>query len=140
MYDRQRDRRIHINHNLGVSRGILGVSLLKEGTMYSNKLKADRLHPRDYPHMPTEYRHTDKHLRLVMTLNAHCCTRQRRAPKTNGWMDGRMLPSTLFSRFAVDNDLKCINADNGFPRKSAYPLHYNHVKGAFPIGCWYRLS
>ncbi len=24
-------------------------------------------------------------------------------------------------------------ADNGFPRKSAYPLHYHHIKGTFPI-------
>ncbi len=34
------------------------------------KLKTDRPHPCDYPHMPTNYRHTDKHLRLVMTLIA----------------------------------------------------------------------
>ncbi len=40
------------------------------------KLKADRPHPRNYPHMQTNYRHTDKHPRLVMTLNALCCTRQ----------------------------------------------------------------
>ncbi len=30
------------------------------------QLKADRPHPRDYPHTPTDFRHTDKHLRLVM--------------------------------------------------------------------------
>ncbi len=29
--------------------------------------------------------------------------------------------------------------DNGFPRKSAYPLHYNHIKGTSPIDCWYGL-
>ena len=43
-------------------------------------LKADRLHPRDYPHRPTDYRHTDKHLRLEMTLIALYCTQQSRAP------------------------------------------------------------
>ncbi len=32
------------------------------------KLKADRPHPRNYPHTPTDHRHTDKHFRLVMTL------------------------------------------------------------------------
>ncbi len=30
--------------------------------------------------MPTDYRHTDKHLRLVITLTVLCCTRQSRAP------------------------------------------------------------
>ncbi len=30
-------------------------------------LKADRPHT-DYPHTPTDYRHTDKYLKLVMTL------------------------------------------------------------------------
>ncbi len=35
---------------------------------HTTKLKDDRPHPRDYPNMPTNYRHTDKHLRLVMTL------------------------------------------------------------------------
>ncbi len=34
------------------------------------KLKADRPHPRDYPQMPTDYRHTDNHLRLVMVVVA----------------------------------------------------------------------
>ena len=41
-----------------------------EGKLVSNKkypeLKADRPHPRNYPHTPTDYRHTDNHLRLVM--------------------------------------------------------------------------
>ncbi len=35
---------------------------------------------RHYPHMPTDYRHTDKQLRLVMTLFALYCTRHSRAP------------------------------------------------------------
>ncbi len=43
-------------------------------------LKADRPHPRNYPLTPTDYRHTDKHLRLVMALIAPNCTRQSRAP------------------------------------------------------------
>ena len=32
------------------------------------KLKAARLHPRNYPHTPTDYRHTDNPLRLVMEV------------------------------------------------------------------------
>ena len=44
-----------------------------------NKLKADRPHPHNYPHTPTDYKHTDKHLRLIITLVALCCTRQSRA-------------------------------------------------------------
>ena len=32
------------------------------------KLKADLPHPHDYPHMLTDYRYTDKHLRLVRLL------------------------------------------------------------------------
>ncbi len=31
------------------------------------KLKAGRPHLCNYPHTPTDYRHTDKHIRLVMT-------------------------------------------------------------------------
>ena len=31
-------------------------------------LKVDRPYPCNYPHMPTDYRHTDKYFRLVMTL------------------------------------------------------------------------
>ncbi len=52
--------------------------------------KADRPHLRYYLYTPPDYRHTDKHLRLVMTPNALCCTRQ-----TTGQMDGRTLPSAL---------------------------------------------
>ncbi len=43
-------------------------------------IKADRRHLCDYLHTPTDDRHTDKHLRLVVTLIALCCTRQSRAP------------------------------------------------------------
>ncbi len=73
-----------------------------------NKLKADRPHPHDHLHMPTDYRHIDKHLRLVMTPIGVCCTRQSRAPsidresaneRTDGWTDGRFqfynLPASL---------------------------------------------
>ena len=50
------------------------------GSNIRSKLKADRQHPHDYPHMPTNYKHADKHLRLVMILIALCCTQQSRAP------------------------------------------------------------
>ncbi len=50
----------------------------------------------------TDYRHTDKHLRLVMSLVALCWTRQSRAPiinrtdrHPNGQTDRRTLPSSL---------------------------------------------
>ncbi len=43
------------------------------------QLKADWPHWRDYPHASTNYRHTDNHPRLVMTLIALWCTRQIRA-------------------------------------------------------------
>ncbi len=88
---------------------IVGVTVSK--TM--KKLKADRPHPRNYPWTPTDFRHTDNHLRLVMVFVARCCTRQSRAPKpfkqessdkqTHGRTDGRTLPSTLSPCFAVDN-------------------------------------
>ncbi len=42
-------------------------------------LEADRLHPCNYLHTPTDYRHTEKHLRLVMRVVTLCCTRQSRA-------------------------------------------------------------
>ena len=36
------------------------------------QLKADQPFPHDYVHAPTDYRHTDKHLRLVMGITALC--------------------------------------------------------------------
>ncbi len=39
------------------------------------ELKADQPHLRNYLHMPTDYTHTDKHFRLVMTLDALCTDR-----------------------------------------------------------------
>ena len=55
-------------------------------------LKADRPHPRDYQHMPTDYRHTDKHIRLVMTLTDLCCqtsTHKRTDRQVDRRTDGR---------------------------------------------------
>ncbi len=46
----------------------------------STSIKANRLHPHHYPYMPPDYRHTDQHLKLVMTLIALWCTQQSRAP------------------------------------------------------------
>ena len=56
----------------------------------ANKLKADRPHLRCYMYMLSDYRHTDKHLRLV---RAHWLT------------DGQMLPSLLSPCFAKDTRL-----------------------------------
>ena len=42
-----------------------GTNPVPRHSSWTCKLKADRLHPRDYPHTPNNYRHTDKHLRLV---------------------------------------------------------------------------
>ncbi len=53
-------------------------------------------HSSDMPWiMPPDYRHTDRHLRLVMTPNAH------------GWTHGRTLASALhyLPRLAADNNL-----------------------------------
>ncbi len=44
-----------------------------------------------------DYRHTDKHLRLVMTGEGTQIDRQK---KMDRQMDGRMLPSALFPNFA----------------------------------------
>ncbi len=47
-------------------------------------IKADRLHPRNYLHTPTNYRHTDNYLRLVMVVVAPCCPRLFLAPNIDG--------------------------------------------------------
>ncbi len=52
------------------------VNAVKYGHKWLQQLKANRPYPRNYPHTPTDYRHTDKHLRLVMGVLALCCTRQ----------------------------------------------------------------
>ena len=53
------------------------------------KLNADGPHPRDNPHTPTDYRHTDKHLGLVMTLIALSSDK-----RTDGRTDGHYLPAS----------------------------------------------
>ena len=61
---------------------------------------------RNYPHMPTDYRHTDKHLK---TGNDSYCsllqTHKRTDRRTDGQADGQTLPSLLSSSFAVDKYL-----------------------------------
>ena len=52
-----------------------------------SKLKADRPHPHNYLHTPTDYRYTDKNLRLVMVPAMR--------EDTDGRTDGQTLPSTL---------------------------------------------
>ena len=48
-------------------------------------VKADRPHPRDYPHTSTDYRHTDNHLRLVFPIPRGVTphVNRRGAKKTN---------------------------------------------------------
>ena len=69
-------------------------------------LKADRPHSRDYPQTPTDYRHTDNHLRLVMVV------KRFRHESADGQTDtdGRMLPSALSPCFAVDNKSNTISS------------------------------
>ena len=49
------------------------------------QLKADRPHPHDYLHIstPSHYRHTDKHLRLVMKVVGQRFNRE----SANKWID-----------------------------------------------------
>ena len=65
------------------------------------KIKADRLHLRDYPHTPIDYRHTDKHLKLVMALIALCCesANKRMDKRTDRQYQVHYLP-----RFVVNNN------------------------------------
>ncbi len=56
-----------------------------------NRLKADRPHPRNYPHTPTNDRHTYQHLRLAV--------REETDGRTDGCYQVHYLP-----RFAVDNN------------------------------------
>ncbi len=57
------------------------------------ELKADWPDPRDYPHTPTDYKHADVHLGLVVMLLcsklaviALCCIRQSQAPNIDHFM------------------------------------------------------
>ena len=73
-------------------------------------LKADRPHPRNYPHTPTDYRHTDKHLRLVMApiaLNFSFHDRWTDG-RTDRQTDGRYQVHYLRTTrcFAVDKNVK----------------------------------
>ncbi len=67
---------------------------IEDSSVYSHCkiIKSRSPHPRDYPHRPTDYRHRDKHLRLVIQT------------------DGQTLPSTLSHRFAVDKNLFRVSA------------------------------
>ena len=63
-----------------------------------SKLKADRPHPRDFPHTPSDYRHTDKHLRLIMTLiqtGKLGQTDRQRHKRTDGRYQVHYLPASL---------------------------------------------
>ncbi len=79
------------------------------------KLKADRPHPRDYPHTPPDYGHTDKTVGLVRTTlyfkfegNCLCCTRQSRAPNIDRYAPDIWhwpWPWPLTLTFDLDSDL-----------------------------------
>ena len=60
---------------LGNTRALMHVCYIGGSTQQSEiskKLKADQPHPRNYPRTPTDYRHIDKHLRLLMTTINYC--------------------------------------------------------------------
>ncbi len=40
---------------------LIKIALIVKGQSAYKILKADRPHPHNYPHTPTDYRHTDKH-------------------------------------------------------------------------------
>ncbi len=76
-------------------------SVALQRALFREKLKADRPHPHNYPPTPTDYRHTDKHLRLVMPLIALYCTRQSRVStdrRTDGRTDATKYIISLASR------------------------------------------
>ena len=56
------------------------VAILSRSIHIMPGLKADWQHPRNYPPTPTDYRHTDNHLRMEMVVVALCCTWHSRAP------------------------------------------------------------
>ncbi len=101
-----------VEYNLGFSKIMTTFCHNCMKANYSTKLKADRPHPRNYPHTPTDYRHTNKHLRLVMTPIALNC------PQTDGWTDGQTDGRTLRD---VDGCL--------------YICHYNAVLKPVGKGC-----
>ncbi len=70
------------------------------------KLKADRLRPCNYLHMPIDYRHTDKNLSSAVRAE----TDGRTDWLTDGRTDGRYQVHYLL-RFAVDNDVMTSHRD-----------------------------
>ena len=52
---------------------LLSFSLSVQPFKQSKSIKADRLHPGNYPHKPTNYRHTYFHVRLVMMVVPPYC-------------------------------------------------------------------
>ena len=63
---------------------LLHIFITETGGMI--KLKANRLHPCNYLHTPTDFRHTDKHLRLVMVLIALISTAIRQKIDLDLWL------------------------------------------------------
>ena len=63
--------------------GLSGGGPLQVANANKCKLKADRPHPYNYLHTPTNYRHTDNHPRPVMVVVALCCL----GGSGNGQMD-----------------------------------------------------
>ncbi len=54
--------------------------------------------------MSTDYRHTDKQLRLVIGAVALCCSQESAHKQRDRQTDGQTLPSTLSFNFMVDNN------------------------------------
>ncbi len=59
------------------------------------KLKADQSPPRNYPHTPTDYRHTDEHLKTGN--DSYCSLLHLAKPRSNG-SDGRAWTNTQTDR------------------------------------------
>ena len=72
-------------------------------SMRESSIWRERVDPKikslNYPHMPTDYRHTNKQLRLVMTLVVLYCTNRRTSKRTDVRYQVHYLP-----RSAVDNE------------------------------------
>ncbi len=70
------------------------------------KLKADRPHPRNYPHTPTDYRHTDNQGRrsngLCLRVVTDVRVDRQMDRQTEGWTDRWTQPSALSPHFVVN--------------------------------------
>ncbi len=77
---------------------------------YSIQLKADRLHPRNYLYMPTDYRHTDKQLRLVKRFSRERGHRQMDR-RTDGRTDRRMDATKYIIFLALRTIIKWSKSD-----------------------------